>query len=104
MEGLSENSIRKTIILLLVLTAFATALPAMADAQTCRRKGRKAYSAKYYRKAPRYEVRGYTTERQHSFYLRHRNLINMGIGTAKGAVLAEELLLDLAVLLFTHRN
>lgn len=78
---------RKVIVVLLALMVFAVALPVSADAQTCRKKGRKAHAAKYYRNLPRYEVKGYRAERRPSFYRRHRNLINMGIGTAGGAVI-----------------
>lgn len=62
-------------------------LPTSSEAQTCRRKNRKAHAARYYRYPPGYQVRGYTAQRRPSFYRRHRNLINMGIGTAGGAVI-----------------
>ncbi|MCV4932382.1 hypothetical protein OFC23_28320, partial [Escherichia coli] len=41
----------------------------------------------YYRHPSRYQVLGYSAERRPGFYRRHRNLINMGIGTAGGAVI-----------------
>jgi hypothetical protein len=50
------------------------------------RRASRSY-ARNYRRAPRYATAGYVEERRPSFYRRHRNLINMGIGAGAGALI-----------------
>ena len=87
---------------LVVLFVLLVGLPLAADAQTCR--GRNNYSGKRYTNrnvsrnnyGNRYgynnsnrrssSTRGYTYQRP-NFYQRHRNLINLGIGTGGGAII-----------------
>lgn len=57
-----------------VMIPFAAATS--ADAQTVYRNGRRSYVA-----------RTYTTYNRPNFYQRHRNVINVGIGTVAGALL-----------------
>lgn len=78
---------KKFLIVLIALFVFAVTLPVAADAQSCKRKYRKSYASRNYRSSPRYAVRGYRSQRRPSFYRRHRNLINIGIGTGAGALL-----------------
>ena len=64
-------------------------LPLSADVQTsCSRyrRQRRSHAARTYRPAPAYYTRGYAVRRP-SFYRRHRNVINMAIGTGGGALL-----------------
>ena len=108
---------RKTLVGLLMFFVFAVTVPLAVDAQTCRGKkyrkssyGRnysrynRSYSRNYarnsryygrsyarnsryynsYYSTPRYV---YTTRNRPSFYRRHRNLINVGIGTGAGALI-----------------
>jgi hypothetical protein len=78
---------RKLTIIFLAFVVILVSLPFVAEAQTCRRKIKKAHPTRYYRHPSRYQVLGYSAERRPGFYRRHRNLINMGIGTAGGAVI-----------------
>lgn len=66
---------KKFIATLMMMAMMAVALPFSANAQT--------------RYARNYSNGTYTTRvyRQPSFYRRHRNVINMGIGTGAGALL-----------------
>lgn len=78
------------------LIVFAVMLPMSADAQSCKRKSYKNRGSNYgvagYRtynrrnNSRRSAVRGYSARRQPSVYRRHRNLINIGIGTGAGAL------------------
>ena len=76
---------------------FAVTVPLSAEAQ-CRRGKRYNRSSNVSRNYARtnrrsartnrrYATRGYTTTRRPSFYRRHRNLINVGIGAGGGALL-----------------
>lgn len=76
----------KFLIIALALLVFAVTLPISAEAQTCKRKYRKATASRTVRTAPRYAVRGYSAQRRPSSYRRHRNLINIGIATGAGAL------------------
>jgi uncharacterized protein YcfJ len=64
---------KKFIAAILMMAMMAIALPMMADAQTTRRVTRRT-------------TRTQVVNRP-SFYRRHRNLINIGIGTGAGALL-----------------
>lgn len=81
---------KKFLAALIATLVFAVTLPISAEAQNCRgRKYRKSYAGRNYdgrRNHIRYAARGYSYERP-SFYRRHRNLINIGIGTGAGALL-----------------
>lgn len=82
---------KKFLVSMVIMFVFAVTLPLSAEAQTCRgKKYRKSYAAKNYnrRNANRgyYQTRGYSYKRP-SFYRRHRNLINIGIGTGAGALI-----------------
>lgn len=78
---------KKFLVLVIALFVFAVTLPVAAEAQSCRRKARKKSSvSRTYRNNPRYAVQGYQAQRRPSFYRRHRNLINIGIGTGAGAL------------------
>ncbi len=73
--------------MLIAFFVFAVTLPLAAEAQSCRgRKYRKSYASRNYSGRRYYATRGYTYERP-SFYRRHRNLINIGIGTGAGALI-----------------
>ena len=81
---------------LVVLFMLVISLPLAADAQTCRTKRYKRsnvsqrYAGRNYRtyRNRSYQTQGYNYQRQRpSFYRRHRNLINVGIGTGAGALL-----------------
>jgi hypothetical protein len=95
---------KKFVIGLLMFMVFAVTVPLSAEAQ-CRRGKRynrssnvsrnyvrtNRRSARTNRRSARtnrrYATRGYTTTRRPSFYRRHRNLINVGIGAGGGALL-----------------
>lgn len=86
---------KKFLIGLLMFMVFAVTVPLSVEAQQCRRykKARKsnvsrsyARTNRNYRTNRRYATRGYTATRRPSFYRRHRNLINVGIGAGGGAL------------------
>jgi outer membrane lipoprotein SlyB len=66
---------KKFIATLMMMAMMAVMLPLGANAQT--------------RNSRRYSTRTYTTKtyKRPNFYQRHRNLINVGIGTGAGALL-----------------
>jgi hypothetical protein len=86
---------KKFVIGLLMFMVFAVTVPLSVDAQ-CRRGKRynrnnvsRNYARTNRRAARtnrRYATRGYTATRRPSFYRRHRNLINVGIGAGGGAL------------------
>ena len=102
---------RKTLVGLLMFFVFAITVPLAVDAQTCRGRSyrRTGYSRNYartnryynnrsYARTNRYYNSGYARrsynnygyvyqQRRPSFYRRHRNLINVGIGTGAGAII-----------------
>ncbi len=79
---------KKFIAGLVILFVFAVTVPLSVDAQTCRgsrnyrssRNNSRNYSTR------RYQTRGYVYQ-QPSFYQRHKNIIDIGIGTGGGALL-----------------
>ncbi len=83
---------KKILASLLILFVFAITVPLTVEAHNgCsrHRKARKSYVSRNYRSRtvrPVYQTRGYTYSRP-SFYQRHRNLINIGIGTGAGALI-----------------
>lgn len=66
---------KKFISTLLMMAVLAVMVPLTANAQTTRRyySNGRAYTTKVYKRP--------------NFYQRHRNVINMGIGTGAGAIL-----------------
>jgi hypothetical protein len=79
---------KKVLASLLVLFVFMVGLPLTAEAHAgCPRHRRARSSAsRAYRATPTYRTAGYVY-RKPTFYQRHRNLINVGIGTGAGALL-----------------
>lgn len=79
---------KKFLVVAMMLLVFGVGLPLSVDAQThCRRYSSRRTSARTYRRTtPRYYTRSYVAQRP-SFYRRHRNMINMGIGAGAGALL-----------------
>ena len=103
---------KKTLVGLLMFFVFAITVPLTAEAQSCRGRSyrRSSYSRSYARANRYYNNRryartnrlyynsGYTTrsynnyvyvyqQRRPSFYRRHRNAINIAIGTGAGAII-----------------
>lgn len=84
---------KRFLVSFIALFVFCVTLPLSVDAQKCKRKsyrngnygvaGYRAYNRDYRRG----DVRGYSYQRRPSVYRRHRNLINIGIGTGAGALL-----------------
>lgn len=88
MEG--DKRMKKFLVSLMIFFVFAVGLPLSVEANSgCprNRRYRRAYAARNYRSTPYYATRGYVAERRPSFYRRHRNLINIGIGTGAGALI-----------------
>ena len=81
-------SMKKVLVSAMMFLVLAVGLPLSVDAQTgCRRYSSRRTSARTYRRTtPRYRTAGYVARRP-SFYRRHRNMINMGIGAGAGALL-----------------
>lgn len=80
---------KKFVVTTLMFLVFAVGLPLSIDAHAgCprHRRARRSHAARTYRTAPVYYTRGYTAKRP-SFYRRHRNVINMAIGTGGGALI-----------------
>ncbi|HLA94626.1 MAG TPA: hypothetical protein VK612_02810 [Pyrinomonadaceae bacterium] len=78
---------KKFLVVIIALFVFSVTLPMTADAQSCRRYSRKKSNvSRSYRSARNYQVRGASYQRP-SFYRRHRNVINMGIGAGGGMLL-----------------
>lgn len=71
----------------MMFLVFAVGLPLTVEGHnSCRRHRKKSYASRNYKS--RYAARGYVAERRRpSFYRRHRNVINMAIGTGAGALL-----------------
>ncbi|MBX3245047.1 MAG: hypothetical protein KF685_11375 [Acidobacteria bacterium] len=78
---------KKFLVALLALFVFAVMLPTSADAQSCRRKSTKKSSARYGTAGYQAYNRRNSRNQRPSVYRRHRNLINIGIGTGGGALL-----------------
>lgn len=92
---------KKFLVSSFMFLIFAVGLPLSVEAHSgCprHRKAKRTYASRNYRAtrarnyyATRtrdyYETRGYVAERRPSFYRRHRNLINIGIGTGAGALI-----------------
>lgn len=80
---------KKFLVTTMMFLVFAVGLPLSIDAHTScgRRRYRRSYASRTYRSyAPAYYTQGYVARRP-SFYRRHRNVINMAIGTGAGALL-----------------
>jgi hypothetical protein len=92
------NKMKKFLVALVVLFVLMVSVPLTAEAHPgCRKHySSKRYNRTSYRNVNRarynsysnrnYATRGYVYERP-SFYRRHRNVINMGIGTGAGALI-----------------
>lgn len=79
---------KKFLVAAMMFFVFAVGLPLTAEAQSCRRyRSKRSYARNYRRSTPRYYTQGYVESRRPSFYRRHRNVINMGIGAGAGALL-----------------
>ena len=99
---------KKTLVGLLMFFVFAITVPIAVEAHNCRgRKVRRSSVSRNYARTNRYYNNRsyartnryynndyysepqyvYTTRRRPSFYRRHRNLINVGIGTGAGALI-----------------
>ena len=97
---------KKFLVGFLMFFVFAVTVPMAVEAHNgCRRHVRKSsynrnygrtnrrYVSRNYARTNsryanrRYAARGYRYERRPSFYRRHRNLINIGIGTGAGALI-----------------
>ena len=77
---------------MLILFVLMIGLPLSAEAQTnCSRyrRAKRSYASRSYRAAaPRYRTAGYVYQRDNrSFYQRHRDKINVALGTGGGALL-----------------
>ena len=80
---------KKFLVMTMMFLIFAVGLPLSTEAMGCprHRKARRATATRVNRTTPRYyETRGYAANRP-SFYRRHRNVINMAIGTGGGLLL-----------------
>ena len=79
---------KKFIAGLVILFVFAVTVPLTVDAQTCRgnRNYRRSYASNRYNTNRRYQTRSYVYQ-QPTFYQRHKNIIDIGIGTGGGALL-----------------
>lgn len=81
---------KKFLVTTMMFLVFGVGLPLSIDAHnSCRlhRRYRRSYASRTYRSyAPAYYTQGYVARRP-SFYRRHRNVINMAIGTGAGALL-----------------
>jgi hypothetical protein len=81
---------KKVLASLLVLFVLMVGLPLSAEAHnSCprHRRAKRTYATRTYRAAtPTYRTAGYTY-RKPTFYERHRNIINVGIGTGAGALI-----------------
>lgn len=80
---------KRYLVLTLMFLVFAIGLPLTSEAQTCRRYRRSSAHRTVYRShrvSRSYGTRAYVARRP-SFYRRHRNMINMGIGAGAGALI-----------------
>jgi hypothetical protein len=80
---------KKFLVSAMMFLVFAVGLPLSIEASSCprHRRSKSRVSRNYNRSySPRYSTAGYTANRP-SFYRRHRNMINMGIGAGAGALL-----------------
>lgn len=79
---------KKFLVSAMMFLVFAVGLPLATEAQsTCRRyRTRRTATRTYRRTTPRYYTESYVAQRP-SFYRRHRNVINMGIGAGAGALI-----------------
>lgn len=79
---------KKFLVSIMMFLVFAVGLPLSVEASdSCRRARKRSYATRSYRRAPRYYTQSYVTQRRPSFYRRHRNVINMGIGAGAGALI-----------------
>jgi len=90
---------KKFLVSSMMFLVFAVGLPLSVEAHCPRhRKAKRSYTSRNYRTtrarnyyATRennyYATRGYVAQRRPSFYRRHRNLINIGIGSGAGALI-----------------
>ncbi len=80
---------KKFLVLAIMFFVFAVGLPLTVEAggDSCRRVRKRSYASRSSRRAPRYYTQSYVAQRRPSFYRRHRNLINIGIGTGAGALI-----------------
>ncbi len=80
---------KKFLVSVMMLFVFAVGLPLAVDAHAgCprHRRYKRTTATRSYRTTPRYATAGYAAKRP-SFYRRHRNMINMGLGAGAGALI-----------------
>jgi hypothetical protein len=79
---------KKFLVSLMMFLMLAVGLPMSMEACPRHRHYRRSTVSRSYSRyrTPRYATAGYVAERP-SFYRRHRNMINMGIGAGAGALL-----------------
>jgi len=86
---------KKFLVSSMMFLIFAVGLPLSVEAHAgCRAHRKRSYASRTYRQRSYrsyqptyYATRGYVAERRPSFYRRHRNVINMAIGTGGGALI-----------------
>ncbi|MEP7211593.1 MAG: hypothetical protein ABI791_00860 [Acidobacteriota bacterium] len=87
---------RKFLVSTMMFLVVAIGLPLSVEAHPgCRRHRHvsRSYASRSYARttrryySPRYSTASYTAYRRPSFYRRHRNVINMAVGTGGGALL-----------------
>jgi outer membrane lipoprotein SlyB len=77
---------KRFLVLALMFLVFAIGLPLTAEAQTCRcRRYHRSTAHRTAYRSRSYGTQAYVAKRP-SFYRRHRNMINMGIGAGAGAL------------------
>jgi outer membrane lipoprotein SlyB len=76
---------KKFLVSIMMFLVFAIGLPMSAEAYACPRH-RRHYARSHRVRTVSYATRGYAVKRP-SFYRRHRNIINMGIGAGAGALI-----------------
>jgi hypothetical protein len=80
---------KKFLVSAMMFLVFSVGLPLTVEAHAGCPRHRRARAHRTYRStsyAPRYATAGYVAKRP-SFYRRHRNVINMAIGTGAGALI-----------------
>ena len=81
---------KKFLVSAMMFLIVGVGLPLSIDAHAgCprHRRYRRTTVSRTYRSTPRYATAAYVAERRPSFYRRHRNMINMGLGAGAGALI-----------------
>ena len=77
---------KKFLVAVMMFFVLAVGLPLSVEAHNSCRRHRSHRTSAYRRTTPRYYTQSYVARRP-SFYRRHRNMINMGIGAGAGALI-----------------